>query len=202
MGFSLGCSFGVLLVNRQLPFEDRALLRIARLGDLPLQHRESVGDRTRAVRQIGSLLQGARTSQTPPRRVVADDGDIGPEDLIPECVIVVIVRVHDVFDRLVRQRFDVGDKSGCRSGGDTGIDDHDVCVVDNDDGVAADSHRARRRAVVHAFGNFLELMRGQRTGRRWHRHRPAAALRLCQDGVREDEQGNGREEEFAHKESC
>ena len=40
--------------------------------------------------------------QTPARHVVADHCDIGPEHLIAERMVVVIVRVDDVFDRLVR----------------------------------------------------------------------------------------------------
>ena len=82
-------------------------------ADLTLELREAIGDRRRAVSQIRALLQDP-AREPPARRVVADDGDIGAEHLIAERVVVVIVRVDDIFDGLVRERLHVGDERGRR----------------------------------------------------------------------------------------
>ena len=144
----LGLLVGVLLMDGELALVNRPFLRVRRFRDLSLQQREPVGDRSRAVHEVGALLERSRPVEAAPRCVVTDDRDVRPEHLIAERVIVVVVRVDHILHRLGGQRFHVGEESGGRRSGNARVDEHHVVVIYDDDGVAADGDRACRGRVI------------------------------------------------------
>jgi hypothetical protein len=195
----LGLFVGILLMDGQLALVHRALAGVLRVGDLALQQREAIGDRGRAVGEVRALLQRSRSVETAAGRVMADDGDVRAEDLVAERVVIVVVRVHDVFHRLARQRLHIGDEGRRGGSGDARIDQQHVFVVHDDHGVAADGHRSCGGGVVDPLGYLLESMRRQRARLGRHRRGAAPALRLCEHGVGENEQGERGKKESSHE---